>query len=155
MKRGMLNTETQRHRDTASSLVFIKLCLCVSVSLCLLGLSSPGHAENEAVVIDFSYAGYGGGGVSVPSVPDVLRVRPTGRDDTTSIQAALDRIASKSIDGQGVRGAVLLERGTFHVAGSLRLRASGVVLRGSGIKLTTVVATGQSRRTLVEAGGDE
>src|SRR5918998_823736 len=30
------NTETQRHGDTASALAFNKLCLCVSVSLCLI-----------------------------------------------------------------------------------------------------------------------
>ncbi len=35
------------------------------------------------------------------------------------------------------------------------MRASGVVLRGRGAGLTTVVATGRSRRTLFEVGGDE
>ena len=69
----MFETERQRDRDTASSLVFVRLCLCVSVSLCWIGLAISGHAEdNNAVVIDFSYAGYGGGGVRVPFVPDVL-----------------------------------------------------------------------------------
>ncbi|HWS89641.1 MAG TPA: DUF6298 domain-containing protein [Pyrinomonadaceae bacterium] len=125
------------------------------MSLCLLGLPFPGRARNEEVVIDFSHAGYGGGGARVPSVPDVLRVRPTGRDDTALIQAALDRVASMPADDKGLRGAVLLERGRFRVAGHLRLRASGVVLRGRGASLTTVVATGQSRRTLVEVGREE
>jgi len=155
MKSAMFDAETQRHRDTASTLVFVKLCLCVSVSLCWIGLANSGHAEDEKVVIDFSYAGYGGGGVPVPSVPDVLRVRPTGGDDTALIQAALERVAAMPADAQGLRGAVLLEGGRFRVAGRLRLRASGVVLRGRGVGLTTVVAAGQSRRTLVEVGGDE
>src|SRR5215210_4588051 len=31
-----LDTETQRHRDTASASVLKRLCLCVSVSLCLM-----------------------------------------------------------------------------------------------------------------------
>ncbi|HEX8148450.1 MAG TPA: DUF6298 domain-containing protein [Pyrinomonadaceae bacterium] len=116
--------------------------------------SAAGAFEDDAVVIDFSHAGYGGGGVRVPSVPGALRVRPTGGDDTALIQAALDRVASMPETAQGLRGAVLLEHGRFRVAGRLRLRASGVVLRGGGAKLTTVVATGQGRRTLVEVGGD-
>src|SRR5215213_4899094 len=125
MRGGMFDTETRRHRDTASSLVFIKLCLCVSVSLCLIGLPFPGHAEDNAVVIDFSHAGYGGGGVSVPLVHGALRVRPTGGDDTALIQAALDRVASMPSDARGFRGAVLLDAGRFRVSGQLRLRASG------------------------------
>ncbi|MFL6256280.1 MAG: DUF6298 domain-containing protein [Pyrinomonadaceae bacterium] len=111
--------------------------------------------EDDAVVIDFSHAGYGGGGVRLPAVPNVWRVRPTGGDDTGLIQAALDRVASMPDDAWGVRGAVLLEPGRFRVAGRLRLRASGVFLQGLGAGLTTVVATGQSRRTLVEVGGEE
>jgi hypothetical protein len=85
----------------------------------------------------------------------VLRVRPTGGDDTARIQAALDRVAAMRVEGQGLRGAVLLEPGRFRVEGRLRLRASGVVLRGGGSEVTTVVAAGQSRRALVEVGGDE
>jgi hypothetical protein len=116
--------------------------------------SSSAAVADDAVVIDFSHAGYGGGGARVPSVPDVVRVRPTGGDDTALIQAALDRVAAMKVTAQGLRGAVLLDPGRFRVAGQLRVRASGVVLRGRGRGLTTVVATGQSRRTLVEVGGD-
>ncbi len=111
--------------------------------------------EGDEVAIDFSHAGYGGGGARVPSVPSLLRVRPTGGDDTALIQAALDRVASLPLAGRWVSGAVLLERGTFRVAGRLKVKTSGVVLRGSGSGLTTVVATGRGRRTLVEVGGDE
>jgi hypothetical protein len=105
--------------------------------------------------LDFSYAGYGGGGVRLPAVRAVLRVRPTGGDDTALLQAALDRAAASPAGADGFRGAVLLAPGRFRVAGQLRLRASGVVLRGSGSGATTVVAAGQSRRTLIEVGADE
>lgn len=138
-----------------------RLAMVFAAVAALTGLSDTGRApasaafEEEAVLIDFSYAGYGGGGVRVPAVPDALRVRPTGGDDTALIQAALDRLASGPADARGLRGAVLLEAGTFRVAGQLRLRASGVVLRGRGAGVTTVVATGQGRRTLVEVGGEE
>ncbi len=111
--------------------------------------------EDDAVVIDFSYAGYGRGGVRPPEVPAALRVRPTRGDNTALIQAALDRVASMPLDARGLRGAVLLDAGRFRVSGQLRVRASGVVLRGRGASLTTVVAAGQGRRTLIEVGGDE
>src|SRR5689334_18151840 len=125
-----------KHRSARVMLMAVALAA-------LTGLSLSAAVEGDRVVIDFSYAGYGGGGVRVPSVPDVLRVRPTGGDDTALIQAALERVASLNADARGLRGAVLLEGGRFRVAGQLRLRASGVVLRGRGTNLTTVVATGQ------------
>jgi hypothetical protein len=131
------------------------LAVVVALSSPLSPPAGAGAVEDEEVRIDFSHAGYGGGGVRVPSAPDLLRVRPTGRDDTALIQAALDRVASMPANAQGLRGAVLLDAGRFRVAGQLRLRASGVVLRGRGAGLTTVVATGQGRRTLVEVGGAE
>lgn len=127
----------------------------------LTGLTSPRRtpasaaAEGDAVLIDFSHAGYGGGGVRRPAVPATLRVRPTGGDDTALLQAALDRVASAPADARGWRGAVVLDAGTFRVGGQLRLRTSGVVLRGRGVGVTTVVATGEGRRTLLEVGADE
>lgn len=138
-----------------------RVLVAIVVLAALTGLSFSRHrlasaaVEDDAVRLDFSHAGYGGGGVRVPLVPDALRVRPTGGDDTALIQAALDRVASMSVNAQGLRGAVLLGPGRFRVAGRLRLRASGVVLRGRGAGVTTIVASGRSRRTLVEVGGDE
>ncbi|HEX7316360.1 MAG TPA: DUF6298 domain-containing protein [Pyrinomonadaceae bacterium] len=136
--------------------------LIIAVALAALtGLSfsqrAPASAavEDERILIDFSHAGYGSGGVARPEVPAALRVRPTGGDDTALIQAALERVASSPADARGWRGAVLLDGGTFRVARQLRLRASGVVLRGRDVKLTTVVATGRSRRALIEVGGEE
>jgi hypothetical protein len=94
--------------------------------------------------IDFSYAGYGGGGVVAPQVDAVISVRPSGGDDTALLQAALDHVAA--LRG---RGAIVLS-GRYRVAGHLEMRATGVVLRGNGD--VTIVATGTSRRTLIEIG---
>ena len=82
-------------------------------------------------ILDFSFAGYCGGGVSLPAVAVKQTVTPSGGDDTAAIQKALDTIAHLS-PVQGMRGAVLLSPGTFHCQGTLMIRASGVVLRGSG-----------------------
>lgn len=106
--------------------------------------------------IDFSHAGYGGGGVPLPVVPALTRVTPTGVDDTAALQAALDWAGQQAIQPNGFRGAVLLASGEFRVSGSLRMARTGVVLRGSTNPSapTIIVATGQGRRTLLVVGGE-
>ena len=106
-------------------------------------------------VIDFSHAGYGGGGVAIPDVPARLVVAPGQGHDLQRIQAALDAVGAMTLDRDGLRGAVLLEAGTYEIEGALRIAASGVVLRGSGRGPdgTTLVATGTSRRALLTLAG--
>ena len=113
-----------------------------------LCLAAPAGAQPP---IDFSYAGYGGGGASVPTVPAAISVRPTGGDDTERLQQAIDHVSALPVRENGFRGAVLLRPGRYRVAGRLEMRTSGVVLRGSGN--ATIVAAGTGRRTLIEIGG--
>jgi hypothetical protein len=82
-------------------------------------------------IIDFSYAGYMGGGVELPLVPEVRRVTPTGGDDTAAVQQAVDSVSTGSLN-HGFRGAVVLGPGTFHCTAPIRIKVGGVVLRGSG-----------------------
>lgn len=82
-------------------------------------------------ILDFSYAGYMGGGVKLPSAPKVREVTPSGGDDTAAIQVAVDAVATGA-SIHGIRGAVVLGPGTFHCSAPIRIKASGVVLRGSG-----------------------
>ncbi|HLO38015.1 MAG TPA: hypothetical protein VK173_05990, partial [Lacibacter sp.] len=89
---------------------------------------------------DFSYCGYKASEQPIPNV-DVRVVVPVKAGDATlRIQSALDYVASLPADAKGFRGAVLLQKGTYEVLGQLRITASGVVLRGSGINATTIVA---------------
>jgi hypothetical protein len=116
-------------------------------------LAFPPASAKSPVSIDFSYAGYEAGR-PIPSVRAVLTVKPSGNDDTALIQGALDRVASRPIAPDGFRGAVLLAPGRFRVNGQIRLRTSGVILRGSGAA-TVIVAEGISRRTLIEVGEEK
>jgi hypothetical protein len=83
-------------------------------------------------IMDYSSAGYGAGGVALPQVGAKATVTPSGGDDTTAIQNAINSVAAMTPDANGFRGAVLLKPGTFHVSGTLNITTSGVVLSGSG-----------------------
>jgi hypothetical protein len=97
-------------------------------------------------IMDFSHAGYMGGGVALPIVKVKRTVRPSGgADDATVIQAALDEVSGLPLEG-GFRGAVLLAPGVYSCPRTISISASGVVLRGSGSK------PGRSRTTLKLAG---
>jgi len=82
-------------------------------------------------ILDFSYAGYMGGGVVLPTAQTKKTVAASDADDTARIQAAIDEVSRMPLVN-GLRGAVLLERGRFRCSGTLKITASGVVLRGSG-----------------------
>ena len=62
-------------------------------------LAGASHAQTQpdfvALIppIDFSHAGYRGGGVAPPVPPVVIRVQPGEGDDTARILAALDQAA--------------------------------------------------------------
>jgi hypothetical protein len=82
--------------------------------------------------MDFSAAGYMGGGVALPEAPVKATVPPGGGgDDSRAIQAAIDRVAALPLVS-GFRGAVVLTPGVFTCGTTITISASGVVLRGSG-----------------------
>ncbi|MGB7156462.1 MAG: hypothetical protein WBD40_00265, partial [Tepidisphaeraceae bacterium] len=99
-------------------------------------------------IMDFSHAGYMGGGVALPNVPVKKTVQPSGSaDDTKFIQSAIDEVAKLPLDEKGFRGAVLLGPGTFTCAETITIPTSGVVLRGSGSG-----ASGGEKTTIKLAG---
>lgn len=108
-------------------------------------------------VMDFSHAGYKGGGVAIPTVRVARTLGPTRGDNTARIQAAIDEVSNLAPDADGFRGAVLLEPGVYEVAVTLRIAASGVVLSGSGSDDggTTLNVTGEPHRFLDVSGSGE
>lgn len=113
------------------------------------------HSPQGDRIVDFSYAGYHGGGVALPSVKANKLVTPSGADDSAAIQAAIDEVSKLPI-AYGQRGAVVLAPGVFHCAKTLTIAASGVVLRGAGTDAkagTTIELTGEPH-TGIEIAGD-
>jgi hypothetical protein len=109
-------------------------------------------------IVDFSHAGYMGGGVAIPTVPVKKTVKPSGgEDDSATIQAAIDEVSALPLKG-GFRGAVLLAPGVYQCPTTISISASGVVLRGSGAeagkKRSTLKLTGKPHAALrVRAAG--
>lgn len=109
-------------------------------------------------IMDFSHAGYKGGGVPLPDVPVRATVRPPAdpaEDCTALIQGAIDRVSAMAPDAEGFRGAVLLEPGEYLCSAPLTISTGGVVLRGSGrepgFRGSTIRMTG-GRHTAVVVG---
>ena len=104
--------------------------------------------------MDYSYCGYHCSEQPIPLVKTVTYVTPSGQDDAAMIQAAIDWVSQQKPDKQsGFRGAVLLGEGTFIISEPLRIRTSGVVLRGSGREKTILRKTGYDRGAAVYIEG--
>ena len=108
----------------------------------------------QEVPMDYSYCGYQRSEQPIPTVKAVTFVQPTGGDDAALLQAAIDFVSKQKPDKQtGMRGAVLLSEGTFTLNEPLRIRTSGVVLRGSGRDKTVLVKKGYDRGALLYIEG--
>ncbi|MFT7621478.1 MAG: hypothetical protein ACI9WU_000641 [Myxococcota bacterium] len=126
------------------------------------GLLSYGRYPNQgeagdptALLPDFSYAGYMGGGVAIPDVPVKVSISPVDGDDRAQIQAAIDEVSALPLDATGHRGAVLLAAGTYEVSDTVVIAVSGVVLRGAGQGTTgtVLVATAKTQHDLLRMQG--
>jgi len=104
---------------------------------------------------DFSFAGYRSGEYAIPDITVKAFVPHVSGDATATIQAAIDYVASLKTDAKGIRGTVLLDKGTFKVSGILQLKESGIVLRGSGAgnNGTVLLATGTDRGAIISISG--
>ena len=104
--------------------------------------------------MDYSYCGYHRSESPIPSAKVAAYVQPSGTDDAQTIQNAIDWVSQQKPDKQtGLRGAVLLAEGTFTISEPLRIRTSGVILRGSGRDKTILRKTGYDRGALLYIEG--
>lgn len=101
---------------------------------------------------DFSKVGYHNNEVNIPSVKVVTTLSATGDNDQQKIQNAIDELAARPADAQGIRGAILLKKGEYKIPGSLRITTGGIVLRGEGDE-TKLIATGKGQRKMIIASG--
>jgi len=151
-----------------STYLFISLLLLIS-SLAF-GLYEPSilhydgnnrlvyHSDEEGNrIMDFSYAGYKNGEAALPNVAVVHTISPVAGDNTAHLQAAINYVESLPLNGNGHRGALLLNPGTYPVSQTIYINSSGVVLRGSGKGSnpavdTIIYGTGTDRRSVLIVG---
>lgn len=106
-------------------------------------------------IMDFSSAGYMGGGVDLPSASVKITLTPSPGDNTDAIQTAIDAVSKMPVV-KGLRGAVLLSPGTYNCERALTLTASGVVLRGSGSGQNgTIINMTGAPHTCITLNGDK
>jgi hypothetical protein len=99
-------------------------------------INSQGKLSYKALeggdkIMDFSFAGYQGGGKKLPSPPVKITISPSAGDNTDAIQNVIDHVSKMEMIN-GFRGTVLLKPGNYDCERMLTIKASGVVLRGSG-----------------------
>lgn len=104
------------------------------------------------VIPDFSRVGYHQGNKAIPEVKVAATLYATGDNDQQKIQAAIDELAKRREDGNGIRGAILLKKGIYKIPESLKIGASGIVLRGEGEE-TKLIATGKGQKKTIVASG--
>ena len=94
---------------------------------------TPDYRGNR--LIDYSHAGYGGGGEEIPAVTTKIVLTPSEdatTDDAERIQRAVDLLGRAPLDKNGFRGALLLKSGVFRISRPIRINHSGIVIRGEG-----------------------
>lgn len=104
-------------------------------------------------VLDYSYCGYRNSNVDIPNVPVAVYVSPEEGDNSSRIQKAINYVSSLKPDAAGFRGAVLLEKGVYHLNQALRITTSGVVLRGADKTGTVLVKRGYDRGAVLYMEG--
>lgn len=109
--------------------------------------------EKGNIIPDFSGVGYHHQKKTLPVVPVVKTIMPSGKpDDLDIIQQAINELAKNEADASGMRGAILLKAGIYRVSGTIRINTGGIVLRGEGIA-TKIIATGKGQRSLIAVTG--
>lgn len=123
-------------------------------AFCMIALAPAFCVKANASVIDYSYAGYRMSEQGIPVVPAKVRVTCKSGDQSHEIQAAIDYVSALKADKKtGLRGAVVLDEGTYTLTTPVYIRTSGVVLRGSGHKATILRKTGYDRGAVVYIEG--
>ena len=131
---------------------YLRLITAVFLFYSYVNKSVAQKIPPDSVKIDFSYAGCKTQKKDLSQLP-VLSVKPTGKDDSRLLQAAIDHLAKLPLQKNGFRGALLLSDGNYHVDSQLEITSSGIIIQGS--KATIVTAVGVGRRTLIEIGPEQ
>jgi hypothetical protein len=106
--------------------------------------------------LDYSYCGYRMSEQPLPMARMEVYVPWKDGDNAARIQKAIDYVSALRPDKTtGLRGAVVLENGTYELSKPLRIAVSGVVLRGVEKQKTVLKKTGVDRGALLYIEGHD
>ncbi|HEV8286498.1 MAG TPA: hypothetical protein VGQ09_19450 [Chitinophagaceae bacterium] len=108
--------------------------------------------EKGNIIPDFSLVGYYAGDKEIANVA-VVKTVTASADAEKQIQDAIDELSKQPLNANGLRGAILLKKGTYTIPGQIKIQASGIVLRGEGDE-TKLVAAGTVNRPLINVSGN-
>lgn len=103
------------------------------------------------ILPDFSRVGYCNSKQILPDIKIVKTISP-GENSQQIIQSAIDEVAAMPLKKNGFRGAILLKKGIYLIPGTIRITASGIVLKGEADE-TKLIAAGKGQRTLIAVSG--
>ncbi|MBR5062512.1 MAG: pectate lyase [Prevotella sp.] len=126
------------------------LCLCVCHTL----LAQKKPKKELYVPMDYSTCGYHASERTIPNVPVVAFVEWQAGNCTPIIQQAINQVAKRKAQANGIRGAILLGEGVFQIDQPLRITTSGIVIRGMGREKTTLIKHGVERGALLYVEGE-
>lgn len=111
--------------------------------------------EKGNTIPDFSLVGYHHGLKEIPKVKIVRTVLPVKGDAGNTIQEAIDQVSAMPVGADGFRGAILLKKGDYAIAGTIHIKADGILLKGEGNTAggTRLIAAGKGMRTLIKISG--
>lgn len=104
-------------------------------------------------ILDFSYCGYKSSEQDIPALKNIIFVPKQDTDASDEIQRAINYVSALKPDANGFRGAILLDKGTYHLNKKLWISTSGVVLRGKDKHQTILFKHGVDRSALLHIEG--
>ena len=152
MQHALFTIKIEFMRKKHSNICHSLLALAALLLLATQPLRA-GKQKEVYIPLDYSTCGYHASEQSIPDVRNVVYVECRKGDSYARLQRAINYVSSLKPDGQGHRGAVLLGEGTYFISRPLRIKASGVVLRGAGCGKTTITKTGVDRGALLYIEG--
>ena len=86
---------------------------------------------------DFSGVGYMNSESPIPYVAVIRTVYPVAGDNLLNVQNAINDLAALPLDANGFRGSILFKAGKYLISDTVKIAASGIVLRGEGTDSAT------------------
>ncbi|MGB3152443.1 MAG: hypothetical protein WBB27_17445, partial [Maribacter sp.] len=97
---------------------------------------------------DYSYVGYNHGERPIPQIKSKITLNAIDGNNLNRLQQAINQLEASQPDENGFRGALFLKSGTYNVEGILKIKKSGIVIRGEG-KSTILIATKKMKSDFV------